>query len=136
MTLNDGINLLALPAGICILACVGWVSAHAAAYLREKTHNERLARLVGGVGRIAGDIQGKLLSLPAGSDALAVKAVLISTGIADARELFEPTITTLGGASDKALAGMIAGELGKLTVATVFPPAPLALLPAVPAKAA
>jgi hypothetical protein len=127
MTITDGINLLALPAGICTLGCVGWVSAHAAAYLRERTHNERLARLADGVARIAGEVQGKLLAMPPGSDLAAVKATALAAGISDARVRFETTIASLGGTDDADLAGMIAGELGKLTASAATLAAPLAL---------
>lgn len=117
MTLADYANLLALPVGILAMAAVTWASAHAAAYFREKTHNERLARLADGIGRIAGDIAGKLQGLPAGSTLNQVKAVAIAAGVADAKERFAGTIANLGGASDATLAGMVAGELGKLTAA-------------------
>ena len=46
-----------------------------------------------------------------------VKAVAIAAGVADAKERFAGTIANLGGASDATLAGMVAGELGKLTAA-------------------
>ena len=122
MTTMDWINLAALPVGIGMMLVITWASGRAAAYLRAKTgtekemaHNARLARLADGIGRIAGDVAGKLQGLPPGSNLAAVKAEAISAGVADAKTRFADTITSLGGASDATLAGMIAGEVGKLT---------------------
>jgi hypothetical protein len=115
MTYAEVLNLVALPVATLAMAAAGWACTRVATYFREKAHNERLARLVDGIGRIAGDVAGQLQSLPPGSSFDQVKAVAISTGVADAKTRFAETITSLGGADDSALAGMIAGELGKLT---------------------
>jgi hypothetical protein len=115
MTTADILNLVALPVATLAMAAAGWACTRIATYFREKAHNERLARLVDGIGRIAGDVAGKLQTLPPGASFAVVKAAAIDTGVADAKARFAETIVGLGGATDATLAGMIAGEVGKLT---------------------
>jgi hypothetical protein len=125
MTLADALNLVALPCAIVLTAGFSWVAAHAAAYLREKTHNERLARLVDGAGRIADDITDHLKDLPPGADLKAVKAQMIATGVADAKSTFDSTIASLGGAPDGALEKLVrAGFAKPIGAVVVTAPAP------------
>jgi len=127
MTLMDWLNLLALPFGLAALSAVTWAATHGAIYLRERAHNERLARLVDGIGRIAGDIQGQLQALPPGAGVAEVKAAAIAAGVADAKVRFDDTIASLGGASDRTIAGMITSALGTRPppAIIVMPPDPV-----------
>lgn len=123
MTWADVFNIIALPCSLVLTAGVSWVSIHGAAYLREKTHNEQLARLVDGAGRIANDISDHLKELPPGSDLVAVKAQMIQTGVADARATFNTTIANLGGAPDAALEKLIRAGFTAPTAPVVTIPA-------------
>lgn len=114
-TAADIVNLAAMPVAMVAMGAVGWAATRASTYLREKAHNERLARLTDALGRIAGDIAGKLQSMPAGSNLEAVKGLMVQAGVADAKAQFAQTITALGGATDTVVAAMISGEIGKLT---------------------
>lgn len=108
-------NVVAVPVGVLAMAGVAYAAVPLAAYIREKTHNERLARLAEVLGRYAGDIAGKLQSLPPGSNLDAAKALLIQTAKDTAKVQMADTIKSLGGASDTVLKNMISGELGKIT---------------------
>jgi hypothetical protein len=111
MTLAEALDLMALPCGLVATAAFSWVCIHLATYLRTKTHNERLARIVDGAGRVAGDIADRLNDLPAGSNLQTVKEKAISTGISDLRDTFAPTIAKLGGASNGELSRIIRDAL-------------------------
>lgn len=120
-------NQLAVPVGLAVSSFVVWTLGRLSIWLREKTKNERLARVVDFAGRIAGDIHDTVQDLPPGSDLATVKAEAIGVGIKDLRSRAEGTIANLGGASDATLTGIIKGELGKLRAvaapATIVVPA-------------
>jgi hypothetical protein len=111
MTSADALDLVALPCALIVTAAFAWVCAHGATYLRTRTHNERLARVVEGAGRIAGDIADRLNDLPAGSNIANIKATAVRTGVSDLRATFEPTIEKLGGASTDELSRIIHSAL-------------------------
>jgi hypothetical protein len=125
MTAADALDLLALPCATVATAAFAWLCAHAATYFRERTHNERLARLADATGRVAGDIADRLGELPAGADYKTVKDQLIKIGVADAQERYGATIASLGGASVSAITTMVRDGLQRL-------PAPVIAVPVSP----
>lgn len=135
MTLADALDIVALPCSVVLTAGISWVASLLATYLREKTHNERLARLVDGAGRIADDITDRLKEMPPGTDLKAVKAEMIKDGVADAKATFDTTIGKLGGAPDAALEKMVRAGFTKPAVLAAIPVvAPVAIVPAEPVK--
>lgn len=128
MTLSDVLNGLAVPAGLVVSALASWVLTMLAGWLREKSKNERMARVADIAGRIAGEIHDKVAALPPGSNLAAVKQAAISTGVEDLRTRAGETIVALGGASDETLTGIVRGEVGKLAAAS--PPPILVPVPA------
>lgn len=128
MTLSDVLNGLAVPAGLVVSALASWVLTMLAGWLREKSKNERMARVADIAGRIAGEIHDKVAALPPGSNLAAVKQAAISTGVEDLRTRAGETIVALGGASDETLTGIVRGEVGKLAAAS--PPPVLVPVPA------
>lgn len=128
MSLSDVLNSLAVPAGLVVSALASWVLTMLAGWLREKSKNERMARVADIAGRIAGEIHDKVAALPPGSNLAAVKQAAISTGVEDLRTRAGETIIALGGASDETLTGIVRGEVGKLAAAS--PPPVLVPVPA------
>lgn len=128
MSLSDVLNSLAVPAGLVVSALASWVLTMLAGWLREKSKNERMARVADIAGRIAGEIHDKVAALPPGSNLAAVKQAAISTGVEDLRTRAGETIVALGGASDETLTGIVRGEVGKLAAAS--PPPVLVPVPA------
>ena len=112
--------LAAAATGALSIGCV-----YAASYLNEKTHASRMSRVVGAIGRIAGDISQTLQAMPPSADPQAIKAAAIAKGISDIQARLPDTLKAVGADSD-ILRGMISGELGKLlasspAVASVTP---------------
>lgn len=110
-------NQLAVPAGLVLTSFAVWALGRLSIWLREKTKNERLARLAAFAGHIAGDIHDSLQDLPPGSDIAQAKAAAIRTGVADLKAATQETVANLGGASDARLTGILKGELGQLRAA-------------------
>lgn len=110
MTVSDVIALGVSGIGLPLLA---WICTRAAGYLREKTHNERLARLVDAIGRIAAEIAVKLPIAPGTSgNASALANSLVDQGMALVKERLDGTIAKLN-PSDTTLKGMLVAELAK-----------------------
>jgi hypothetical protein len=87
-----------------------------ASHLKASTHNLYLARITDAASRIAGRMSRAAQALPPGSNAAAVEATSIAAGVAELRAEFAQSVAGIGGTDDK-LAGIIAGELGKLAPA-------------------
>jgi hypothetical protein len=113
--ITDLADVFAVPIALVLSTLASWVLGHAAVYLRERTHNELVARVVGGAGRLAANIHDTLACLPPAGhgDGQAVKAAMISGAVTMLHERMPETIEKLG-VSDKTLAGIISGEFGKL----------------------
>ena len=82
-------------------------------FLVEKTHNEQLGRIVSAAGRIAAQIADVLAHVPAGQNAVEIKAELLAGGVAKLRGEFADSAAAVG-ATDPKLLGIITGELAKL----------------------
>ncbi|ONG53299.1 hypothetical protein BKE38_12620 [Pseudoroseomonas deserti] len=95
-----------------------------AAKLRREARDSSLAKLVGAASRVAGRMNDAFGHLPIGLERDALKAAAIAEGVKAIRDEFAPHVRRVSGTDDK-LAGIIAGEFGKL-------PAPVA--PAVAAN--
>lgn len=125
MTLAEALNVLAMPVAMVVMALIWFACTRAATWLREKSHNEQLARVVDSMGRIAGNIVGALQALPPGSNMAAAKAAAIRVGVIDTKAAFAETLAALGNPTDEKLGQMISGEVGKLQSASPTPPPPL-----------
>ena len=89
-----------------------------AAKLNREAKDSSLAKLVGAASRVAGRMNDAFGHLPVGMEREALKAAAIAEGVKAIRDEFAPHVRRVGGTDDK-LAGIIAGEFGKL-------PAPVA----------
>jgi len=136
MDVATTLTAIAVPCMVVLtyLASAGLQAA--AVYLREKKHNELLARVAEGAARIAGDVYETTRTLPAGTDPQLAISAALTRGANDLQSRFADTLKALG-APDRpsdltALAlGMVKGELGKLTAAS-----PTEGLPTAPGTAA
>jgi hypothetical protein len=118
--ITEVVDALAVPAGLVVSTLASWALALAAGYLRERTHNELLARVVGGAGRLAGTIHDTLACMPVSGrqDGQAVKQAMIVSAVRMLKGRMPDTIDRLG-VSDEVLGSMIGGELGKMTALTL-----------------
>lgn len=128
MNTTDIINSLAVPAGLVVSALASWVLTMLAGWIREKSKNERMARVADIAGRIAGEIHDKVAALPPGSNLAEVKKAAIEIGVEDLKARAKETIVALGGASEETLTGIVRGEVGKLAAAS--PPPVIVPIPA------
>lgn len=84
-----------------------------AADLQRKRADSALARIVGAASRAAGRINETLAGVPIGSSREIVKQAAIAAAVKDIRTEFATSLKRVGGTDDK-VAGIVAGELGKL----------------------
>lgn len=95
------------------LAVFGTYAGPLGTFLAEKTHNERLGRIVGAAGRLAGDTADALSKLPAGSNLDAVKAQMFGSAVAQIKTEFARSVKGVGG-DDTKLLNIVQGEFNKL----------------------
>jgi hypothetical protein len=102
-------------------------------HFRHATHMARVTMIAGAAVRVAGAIAGRLAAEPPPAHLLgAVKAAAIAEGVTYLRANLPATIAAVG-VPESTLAGMIGGELGRMTgvhVTQVRPAAPPAAPPA------
>ncbi len=124
MDVASWLPTLAVPCLVLTTILLSLALSRLAGYIREKTHNEVLARVVEGAARIAGEVYEALRAMPPGSDLAAVKAQAIRSGAVALQERFNESLTTLGAPQagsterDRLAQAVVAGELGKLTAAS------------------
>lgn len=122
LTITDWLAVASVAAPLCVKALSDW---HANLSTR---HNEALARIVGMASRQAATIGRTLASMPPGASAADVERTLVANAVVALNTEMAGS-TTLVGAGQTALTGIIQGELDKLTVPAVA----MVPMPATPA---
>lgn len=100
--------------GLVLSSLAGVLLIWLASYVRERTHNERLARIVDALGRTAADINSTLALVPPGSSWEVTRATLIERGVEDLAKRMPDTLKAVGQPTKGTLNHMLSGELAKL----------------------
>lgn len=118
----DGV--LVQTAALVVSSLAAVLLARLSVYVQERTHNERLSRLVAGAGRVAGSIHTTLEALPPGADVAAVREAAISAGVQAVVSRYPDVVQKLDVKPDS-VANMISAGLARLPSAAVSGKAPI-----------
>ena len=109
-------GVAAVPAVGFMMAAGAAVLVHGASYLREKTHNELLARIADTAARAAADGAVTLLTLPPGSNFAAAQSAVVTAASAAVSASMGQTIARMSPNKPVAVEDIVRGELGKLLI--------------------
>ena len=106
-----------IVAGLPIVAAALGVFATYAgplgAYLKERTHNAQLERIVNAAGRLAAGVADTLRAQPAGVDLASLREALLRSATSTIKAEFVGSIEKLGASTD-AVKGIVTNELAKI----------------------